>query len=97
VFADWSGVSVWVAAQAQVEKETGCFLGRGRSGVLDKECKGRDGAGCGCGGRSDEEALWEGKAASGEGMDCYSGLDIGFHGVSRVPKLLNVVNCSSLS
>jgi hypothetical protein len=48
VFADWGGVSVGVAAQAQIEEETGCFLGRGRSGVLDEECKGRDGAGCGC-------------------------------------------------
>ena len=84
MFADWGGVSVGVAAQAQVEEETGCFLGCGRSGVLDEECKGRNGVGCGCRGRSDEEALGEGKAACEEGMDCYGGLDIGFHGVSRV-------------
>lgn len=86
MFADWGGVSVGVAAQAQVEEETGCFLGRSRSGMLDEECKGRDGAGCCCRRRSDEEALGEGKAASGEGMDCYGGLDIGFHGVSRAPQ-----------
>ena len=80
VFANWGGVSVGVAAQAQVEEKTGCFLGCGRSGVLDEECEGGGGAGRGCGGRSDEEALGEGKATSGEGMDCYSGWDIGFHG-----------------
>jgi hypothetical protein len=96
VFTDWGRVSVGVAAQAQVEEETSCFLRRGRSGVLDEECKGRDGAGCGWGDRSDEEALREGKAASREGMDCYSGLGIGFHGITRVPQISSVVNCSKL-
>ena len=86
MFADWGGVSVGVAAQAQVEEEAGCFPGCSRSSVLDEECKGRGSAGCGCRGRSDEQPLGEGKAASGEGMDCYGGLDIGFHGVSRVAR-----------
>ena len=63
MLADWSGVGVGFAAEAEVEQEADCFGDLRVGGVLDQEGKGWDCEG-GCWGIwSDEKALGEGEVA----------------------------------
>ena len=81
VLADWSGVGVWFAAKAKVEKEAGPFGDLRMGGVLDQEGKGWDCESGRWGIWGDEEALGEGEVAGREGVDGHGSLSLGCHGV----------------